>query len=133
ALAETMPEPVVVVVLHRRLRELIEVQDRIRTAKNGGEVGRAMGIKSSFRIDRLAEQARRWHPDELTAALDGVLELEAVVKGAPGRSGGEARHRLAFALWIADYVGSSGARRSRGAGGSAPQRPSRDQRLSSGT
>jgi DNA polymerase III delta subunit len=133
ALAETMPEPVVVVVLHRRLRELIEVQDRIRTAKNGGEVGRAMGIKSSFRIDRLAEQARRWHPDELTAALDGVLELEAVVKGAPGRSGGEARHRLAFALWIADHVGSSGVRRSRGAGGSAPQRPSRDQRVSSGT
>lgn len=124
ALSETMPEPVVVVVLHRRLRELIEVQDRIRTARNGGEVGRAMGIRSSFRVDRLVEQARRWHPDELTDALDGLLELDALVKGAPGRGGGDARHRLAFALWIADHVGMTGARRTRPtSGGRGADRP----------
>ena len=110
-LAETMPEPVIVVVLHRRLRELIEVLDRLPRAKNPGEIGRAMGIKSSFRIERLAEQARRWTAGELAAALDGLLELEAVVKGAPGRGGGEAQHRLAFTLWIADHVGRSGVRR----------------------
>jgi DNA polymerase III delta subunit len=110
-LAETMPEPVIIVVLHRRLRELIEVIDRLPTAKSPGELGRAMGINSAFRVERLVDQARRWTPAELAAALDGLLELDAVVMGAPGRGGGEARHRLAFALWIADHVGRSGVRR----------------------
>jgi DNA polymerase III delta subunit len=119
-LAETMPEPVIVVVLHRRLRELIEVLDRLPTAKNPGELGRAMGIKSSFRVERLVEQARRWRPDELAKALDGLLELDAVVMGAPGHGGGEAKHRLAFALWIADHVGRSGVRRPPSGGARQP-------------
>jgi len=110
-LAETMPELVIVVVLHRRIRELIEVRDRLSTARNPGEIGRAMGIKSAFRVERLVDGARRWRPDELAAALDGLLEVEAVVKGAPGRGASDAHHRLAFALWIADHVGTSGARR----------------------
>jgi DNA polymerase III delta subunit len=110
-LSETMPEPVIVVVLHRRIRELLELMDRMRTAKNLAEAGKSMGINSSFRAQRLAEQASRWTAAELIAALDGLLELDAVVKGAPGRGGGDAQHRLAFALWIADHVGGSGVRR----------------------
>ena len=48
-----------------------------------------MGINSAFRAEQLAEQApaldgRR----SSTAALDGLLELDAIVKGAPGRGGG---------------------------------------------
>ena len=112
-LAETMPEPVIVVVLHRRIRELLELLDRMPGAKNLAEVGRAMKITSSFRMERLATQARRWRPDELISALDGLLELDAIVKGAPGRPGGNAQHRLAFDLWIGDRVGTSGARRPR--------------------
>ena len=107
ALAETMAEPVIVVVLHRRIRELLELQDRIPGAKSLGAAALAMGIKSDFRARRLAEQARKWRPDELIAAIDGLLELDAVVKGAPGRGGGEAQHRLAFALWIGDHVAPS--------------------------
>jgi DNA polymerase III delta subunit len=110
-LAETMPEPVIVVVLHRRIREIIELLDRLPRAKNLAEAGRPMGILSAFRVQRLAEQANRWRPAELAAALDGLVELDAVVKGAPGRGGGEARHRAAFDLWIADHVGRSGVRR----------------------
>jgi DNA polymerase III delta subunit len=109
AVAETMAEPVVVVVLHRRIRELLELLDRMPGAKSLGAAALAMGIKSEFRARRLAEQARKWRPDELIAAIDGLLELDAVVKGAPGRGGGDAHHRLAFALWIGDYVSAAGA------------------------
>jgi hypothetical protein len=48
---------------------------------------------------------------ELIAAMDGLLELDAIVKGAPDRPAGDAQRRLAFSLWIADQVGTSGARR----------------------
>ena len=111
ALAETMAEPVVVVVLHRRIRELLELLDRMGTAKSLGAAAMAMGIKSEFRARRLAEGARKWQPDELISAIDGLVELDAVVKGAPGRGGGDAHHRLAFALWIGDHVAPTGAAR----------------------
>jgi len=110
-LAETMPEPVIVVVLHRRIREMAELLDRLPGARNLAEAGKPMGILSAFRVQRLAEQARRWRPAELASALHGLVELDAVVKGAPGRGGGDARHRVAFALWITDHVGRSGVRR----------------------
>jgi hypothetical protein len=70
-----------------------------------------MKINSSYRMERLASQARRWRPAELIAAVDGLLEVDAIVKGAPGRAAGEAHRRLAFSLWIADHVGVTGARR----------------------
>lgn len=109
ALSETTPELVVVAVLHRRVRELIEVLDRARTARNAVEIGKPMGIMSAYRVERLVAQARRWQPDELEAALDGLLEVEATVKGAPRRGAGDAQHRLAFTLWIADHVSRSAA------------------------
>lgn len=115
-LAESMPEPVLVVVLHRRIRELLELQDRVLGAKNLAAAALAMGIKNEFRARRLAEQARGWRPDELIAAIDGLLELDAVVKGAPGRGGGDARHRLAFTLWIGDHVAPGVARKQAGTG-----------------
>ena len=109
ALAESMAEPVLIVVLHRRIRELLELQDRMPGAKSLAAAALAMGIKSEFRARRLAEQARKWRPEELIAAIEGLLELDAVVKGAPGRGGGDAHHRLAFALWIGDHVAPGGA------------------------
>jgi DNA polymerase III delta subunit len=111
ALAESMAEPVIVVVLHRRIRELLELLDRMPGAKNLAAAALAMGIKSEFRARRLSEQARKWRPEELIAAIDGLLELDAVVKGAPGRGGGDAQHRLAFALWIGDHVAAAGVGR----------------------
>jgi len=104
ALAESMAEPVIVVVLHRRIRELLELLDRMPRSRNLASAALAMGIKSEFRARRLAEQARKWRSDELIAAIDGLLELDAVVKGAPGRGGSDAQRRLAFALWIGDHV-----------------------------
>jgi DNA polymerase III delta subunit len=104
-LLEVTPEPVLLAVLHRRVRELIETGDRLAAGERLPAVGRAMGIASEFRMERLRDQARNWTIDELIAALDGLVELDAMVKGAPGRELDEAQRRLAFALWVSDRVG----------------------------
>ncbi len=107
-LLDATPEPVVLTQLHRRLRELIEVSDRLATGATPGSLVRTMGMKP-FRVDKLVGQARRWTLPELEAALDGVLELDAMVKNAPGSGTSEGQRRLAFALWIGDRVAAHGA------------------------
>jgi DNA polymerase III delta subunit len=64
-----------------------------------------MGINSEFRAKTLAGQARRWTTDELAAALAGLVELDAMVKGVPGSETDPAQRRLAFLLWVRERVG----------------------------
>ena len=71
---------------------------RPRAARAGRSAGRrrtprrpparAMGINSEFRAQTLAGQAKAWTTTELAAALDGLVELDAMVKGAPGSRAG---------------------------------------------
>lgn len=100
---EEKPEPVILAVLHRRLRELIEVLDRLDRGESPGSLVRSMRL-APFRAETLARQARGWSARELDAALEGLLELDAQVKGVGGRGSGDARDRLAFDLWITDRV-----------------------------
>ncbi len=102
-LLDTTPEPVVLVQLHRRLRELIEVADHLGHGAAPGSLVRALGMKP-FRVDKLVEQARRWTVAELEFALDGLLQLDAMVKGAPGSGSTDGQRRLAFVLWVRDRV-----------------------------
>ncbi len=102
-LAATTPEPVLLAVLHRRVRELIEVADHLAAGAREETLPRTLGLHP-FRVQQLAIQARRWSFGELQAALEGLLELDATVKGAPGSPGGDAQRRLGFTLWIADRV-----------------------------
>jgi DNA polymerase III delta subunit len=104
-LLDTTPEPVILNVLHRRVRELLEVADRVAAGEALPAIGRAMKIGSEFRMRNLATQARAWTVVDLKAALDGLLELDAMVKGAPGSIADPAQRRLAFLLWVADRVG----------------------------
>jgi DNA polymerase III delta subunit len=104
-LLDTQPEPVILNVLHRRIRELLEVADRVAAGEALPAIGRAMKIGSEFRIRNLAAQARAWTVADLHAALDGLLDLDAMVKGAPGSIADPAQRRLAFLLWVADRVG----------------------------
>ena len=60
-----------------------------------------------FRAETLARQAAAWTVGELTAALEGLLELDARVKGVGGAAAGDSQIRLAFDLWVTDLVGSS--------------------------
>jgi DNA polymerase III delta subunit len=99
------PEPVLLVVLHRRIRELIETGDRLGAGERLAAVGKAMGIGSEFRMQNLRDQAKAWTTDELVDALDGLVELDAMVKGMPGAERNDAQRRLAFSLWVIDHAG----------------------------
>jgi DNA polymerase III delta subunit len=102
-LIEDRPAPVLLAVLHRRLRELIEVQDRLERGETPGSLVRSMRLVP-FRAETLARQAKGWSADDLDDALNGLVELDAQVKGVGGRASTEARDRLAFDLWITDRV-----------------------------
>lgn len=113
-LAGSTPEPVLLAVLHRRIRELIEIADLLGGGTREESMPRTLGLHP-FRVQQLAIQARRWSLDELRAAFEGLLELDATVKGAPGRYAGDAHRRLGFTLWIAEFVAPRSA--------AAPARP----------
>ena len=102
-LIEDRPAPVLLAVLHRRMRELIEVQDRLERGESPGSLVRSMRLVP-FRAETLARQARGWTGPDLDAALEGLVELDAQVKGVGGRASTDARDRLAFDLWITDRV-----------------------------
>jgi len=97
------PLPVLIVVIHRRLRELLEVADRLESGEAPASLVRSMKLKP-FRAEKLVEQARHWTLPELTAALDALLALDVTVKGADGTSATEGQRRLAFLLWTAELV-----------------------------
>lgn len=105
-LLETQPEPVLLAVLHRRIRELIEVADHLDAGATPGSLVRTLSLKP-FRAENLARQARRWTLPELDRALDGLLDLDAMVKGVPGMGSTDAQRRLAFALWVSERVGGA--------------------------
>jgi DNA polymerase III delta subunit len=104
-LFETTPEPVLLAVLHRRVRELLETRDRLDAGERLPAIGKAMGITTEYRMEKLRDQAGLWTTIGLTAALDGLVELDAMVKGAPGSEIGETQRRLAFGLWVIDHAG----------------------------
>ena len=102
-LLETTPELVLLAQLHRRVRELVITADLLHSGARNQEVIKALGIKP-YPAELRVAQARTWSQPELDAALDGLVELDATVRGAPGYASGDAQRRLAFSLWISDCV-----------------------------
>lgn len=98
---DASPEPVVLTVLHRRVRDLIAVLDAQLRGESVQEAAREMKMKE-YPARKLWEQAHGWRPDELDAALDGLLDLDATLKGETAADA--RRRRLAFLLWIAEHV-----------------------------
>ena len=88
----------------RDLAWLRRVRDRIASHERLPVAAKAMGITSDFRAQTIAAQARSWTVPELRAALDGVLELDAMVKGAADTGQDAAQRRLAITLWVMDHV-----------------------------
>ncbi len=109
-LLDATPEPVLLAVLHRRVVELLELGDRLAAGAKLPDAARAMGITSEYRAKTLAAQARKWTTDELTTALHGLVQLDAMVKGAPGFETDVAQRRLAFVLWVQEHSGGRGPR-----------------------
>jgi DNA polymerase III delta subunit len=98
---DDVPGPVLIVHLHRRIKELIEIADMVAAGAPAATIIRTLKL-NPYRAERLAEQARTWTLPELEAALEGLLELDAVLKGREG--GGDLRRRSAVSLWIAETV-----------------------------
>jgi DNA polymerase III delta subunit len=107
-LIDTTPEAFLLVVLHRRVRDLLEVGDRFAAGEQPHEVIAATGL-NPYLVEKLKGQARRWSIGELRTALHGLVELDAMVKGAPGSAADTAQRRLAFTVWVRDHTGPSGA------------------------
>ena len=102
-LAPTTPEPVLLAVLHRRIRELIEVADHLASGATEGSLTTTLKLHP-FRAQQLITQSRRWTLAELQAALEALLALDATVKGNPGSPASGPYRRLGFTLWIADHA-----------------------------
>ena len=109
-LLESTPEPVLLAVLHRRIVELIELGDGSRPGHSiAGRGAAPWASPASFGPRRSRRRRASWTTEELTAALEGLLELDAMVKGAPGLEADTAQRRLAFLLWVRDRpVGGAG-------------------------
>lgn len=107
-LLDTTPLPVVIVQLHRRLRELLVAADLAAEGRRPADIVKAIG-GHPYRAQKLVDQARHWTLPELDAALEGVLELDAMIKGAVDSGSTERQVRLAFALWMRDRVAPGAA------------------------
>jgi DNA polymerase III delta subunit len=103
---DDVPGPVLVVHLHRRIKELIDIADLLETGTPAAALVRTLKL-NPYRAERLAEQARTWALPELDAALEGLLELDAALKSREGGSG--LRRRAAVSLWIVEKVRRHGS------------------------
>ena len=103
-LLESVPEPVIVAQLHRRVRELAIARDAAASGSTPPQLMKLLGSGSGFVVQKLVNQSSRWAAGELEAALEGVLELDDRIKGATPST--EAQRRLAFTLWLAECVGA---------------------------
>jgi len=98
---EDVPAPLFVTQLHRRVKQLIDVADLLGAGTPAAELVRITRL-NPYVAQKLAEQARAWTLPELDAALAGLLDLDATLKGHLG--GSDLRRRAAVSLWIAERV-----------------------------
>ncbi len=111
SLSEGAPLPVLVVQLHRRLRQLLQLRSYLDGGGEPGGVIRLLGLRGGnpgWRAQLLTEQADAWTVPELEAALEGLLEVDLASKGIGegGRTAGNApiRGPLALDVWLAERV-----------------------------
>jgi DNA polymerase III delta subunit len=102
-LVEATPAPVMLAVIHRRIRELIQAADLVASGAAPPEVVRTLRMKP-FPAEKLVKHARLWTLDELEAALDGLLDLDIAIKGVDGQVVSDGQVRLQMTLWLAEHV-----------------------------
>ena len=102
-LVDTTPQPLLLAQLHGRIRQLLEVTDRLAAGEDPRSLPRTMGLKP-YPAEKLAAMSHRWTVAELEAALDGLFELDVIVKGVDGNGTSDQGRRLAFMLWLAEHV-----------------------------
>ena len=106
-LADGTVLPVLVTQLHRRLRELIVVRDRLAAGARNADIVRELKMQP-FRAEKLVTQAGRWTAPELDEGLEGLLVLDLAGKGIAADGGPAASSddvaALALQAWIAAAV-----------------------------
>jgi len=102
-LLPSTPEPVLLTVLHRRIRELLQVADLIGSGATPAEVIRVTKLKP-YPAEKLSVNARLWTVAELEAALNGIFELDVTLKGRADRSSTPGHFRLELMLWLTEHV-----------------------------
>jgi DNA polymerase III delta subunit len=123
-LNEATPMPVLIVQIHRRLRDLIIIREHLAAGTKPPDIIREMKLQP-FRAQKLSEQARTWSQEELDAALDDLYELDLLTKGiatdGSPHSLSDDRSELAFVAWLGEHVGRvGGGTRPTALGRSAP-------------
>jgi DNA polymerase III delta subunit len=103
----TVPGPVLVARIHRRLREIAVAADLAAAGEKAPAIARALDYrgdpgKVGWRVDNLLRQARHWGPGEVGAALDRLLVVDAAMKGESTAS--ERAQRLALTLWLIESL-----------------------------
>ena len=106
---ETQPEQVVLVLLHRRLRELLMALDARERGAGPADLVKLIG-GNPYVVQRRAEQAAAWTVPELEAALDGLLALDRMAKHADAAASTDGQRRMAWVAWVAERVAPGGAR-----------------------
>jgi DNA polymerase III delta subunit len=100
---ESSAEQLLIVQLHRRLRELLIAADHRVTGAPPAELVKLLGIHP-FRVQKAAEAARRWTVPELDVALEGLLELDAMTKRVADAEGSDRQRRMAWVTWVAERI-----------------------------
>lgn len=108
-LLEVTPEPVILVQLHRRLRDLLLAADHAAGGGSPAALVKLMG-GHPYRVEKTADQSRAWAPEELVAALEGLLELDAMTKGVGTAGATDRQRRMAWVAWVGDRVARGGGR-----------------------
>ena len=104
---ESQPEQVLLVMLHRRLRELLIAADARVSGAKPADIVKLVG-GSPWAAQRRAEQAAAWTVAELDAALEGLLELDRMSKHANVEGSTEGQRRMAWVTWVAERVAPRG-------------------------
>ncbi len=100
---ESQPEQVLLVLLHRRLRELLIAADARAMGAKPAELVKLIG-GNPYVVQRRAEQASAWTVAELEAALEGLLELDRMAKHADVEGSTDGQRRMAWVAWVAERV-----------------------------
>ncbi len=100
---EAQPEPVIVTLVHRRLRELLIAADARAAGARPPEIVRMVGGNPGVAQHRV-DQSARWTVPELEAALDGLLDLDRMAKRAGAGAGTDGQRRMAWIAWVAERV-----------------------------
>ena len=102
-LREGRPEPLLLTVLHRRIRDILMVGGQFASGAKASEVIAATGLHP-FVVGKMQEMAARWTDEALTRALGDLVELDAMAKGVPGSESTDKQRALALMLWAREHA-----------------------------